>query len=162
MRIIVDDLSHPKVAALLNEHLAGMYASSPAECVYALDIAALKAPEITFLTAWDGDELLGCGAFKLLDAHHAEIKSMRTAAGHLRRGVARQILHAIEQMAAQRGVRRISLETGTGDAFLAAHRLYRDFGFLDCGPFADYRLDPFSHFMSKPLPAAHPAACAAT
>ena len=65
MRIVVDELSHPKVADLLREHLAGMYAHSPAECVYALDLSALKAPEITFLTAWDGEELLGCGAFSL-------------------------------------------------------------------------------------------------
>jgi putative acetyltransferase len=151
MRIIIDDLSHPKVAALLNEHLAGMYTSSPAECVFALDLDALKAPEITFLTAWDGDELLACGAFKQLDAQHAEIKSMRTAQQYLRRGAARAILDEIERQARERGIARLSLETGTTPDFIPARTLYRQRGFSECGPFADYRDNEFSQFMSKAL-----------
>ncbi len=151
MRVIVDDLSHPQVVALLNVHLAGMYASSPADCVFALDLSKLKAPEITFLSAWDGDELLGFGAFKRLDAQHAEVKSMRTAAQHARRGVAAAILSRIEHMVAASGVMRLSLETGTTPDFIPAHRLYQQFGFCECGPFADYIVNPFSVFMSKDL-----------
>ncbi|MBM5571227.1 MULTISPECIES: GNAT family N-acetyltransferase [Deefgea] len=151
MRIIVDDLSHPKVAALLSEHLAGMYASSPAECVFALDLNALKATAITFLTAWDGEELLGCGAFKQLDAQHAEVKSMRTSSRHLRKGVAQAILVEIMRRASERGIRRLSLETGTTPDFDPAHHLYRLHGFTECAPFADYRENDFSLFMSKAL-----------
>lgn len=151
MRIIIDDLSSPKVAALLNEHLAGMYASSPAECVFALDLDELKAPEITFLTAWDGEALLACGAFKQLDAQHAEIKSMRTAQQHLRRGAARAILDEIERQARERGIARLSLETGTTPDFIPAHTLYRQRGFSECGPFADYPENEFSLFMTKEL-----------
>lgn len=151
MRIIIDDLTHPQVADLLQEHLAGMYANSPAECVFALDLAALKAPEITFMTAWEGEALLACGAFKRLDAQHAELKSMRTAARYVRRGVGRALLQALEAEARAQGIQRISLETGTTPAFAPAHQLYAQQGYQPCGPFAQYQPDPFSLFMSKSL-----------
>src|SRR5918997_5083165 len=92
MEIKIDDLGGPEVHELLREHLRNMHLHSPPESVHALDIEGLRRPEITFWTAWEGGELLGCGALKELDAGHAEIKSMRTAARHLRRGVAARLL----------------------------------------------------------------------
>ncbi len=96
-------------------------------------------------------QLLGCGALKELDARHGEIKSMRTARSHLRRGVAAGILSHLIGEARARGYLRLSLETGSGEAFVPAARLYAKFGFDYCGPFADYGPDPFSRFMTLTL-----------
>lgn len=156
------ELTHPQVIALLREHMAGMHAESPPESVHALDLSGLRQPEITFLTAWrrsgngddSQDQLLACGALKELtpttptQGGHGEIKSMRTAARHLRQGAAQAILTELLAIARQRGYVRVSLETGTTPGFEAAIAMYRKFGFLDCGPFADYREDPFSRFMT--------------
>src|SRR5205814_8377599 len=111
----------------------------------------LRRPEITFWTVWESGELLGCGALKELDATHGEIKSMRTAAAHLRKGVARSMLAHILAEARRRGYRRLSLETGSAEAFLPARRLYETFGFDYCGPFDSYVEDPFSVFMTLEL-----------
>jgi len=149
MEIRVDDLNGDQVKALIAEHLMGMAADSPPESIHALNLDGLKKPEITFWCAWDGEELLGCGAIKELNAEHAELKSMRTAAAHLRKGVARRILAHIIEEATSRGYQRISLETGSMDSFIPARKLYEDFGFAYCEPFADYILDPNSTFMTK-------------
>jgi len=151
MQIIEDKVSGPEVAALLGEHLAGMAEHSPAESIHALDLAALRAPGITFWTAWDGPELLGCGALNELDRQHAEIKSMRTSKTHLRKGVASAILSHLIREATRRRYLRLSLETGSGRAFEPAHALYQKFGFHYCGPFAHYKNDPFSRFMTLEL-----------
>lgn len=151
MHIKTNNLTHPAVIALLDEHLQHMRSTSPPESVHALDHDELRAPEVTFWTAWDGDELLGCGALKALDATHGEIKSMRTARKHLRKGVAAEILEHIITVARERGYERLSLETGSGGPFEAALRFYERHGFEYCEPFADYTLDPFSRFMSLRL-----------
>jgi len=151
MLIRVDDPRHPAVHALLREHLGAMALHSPPESIHALDPDALRHTSITFWTAWDGGELLGCGALKALDAEHAELKSMRTAAAHLRKGVARALLAHILGEARARGHRRLSLETGSAAAFAPAHRLYEGFGFVRCGPFGDYAEDPYSVFMTRVL-----------
>ncbi|MEK3706435.1 GNAT family N-acetyltransferase [Paenibacillus sp. FSL R7-0198] len=151
MEIKVDDLSGVQVKALIAEHLQGMAADSPPESIHALNLDGLKKPEITFWCAWEGDDLLGCGAIKELDPEHAELKSMRTASAHLRKGVARKILAHIMDVAVDRGYKRISLETGSMDSFIPARKLYEDFGFEYCEPFADYILDPNSTFMTKTI-----------
>jgi putative acetyltransferase len=151
MKIIKDDLTGPEIAALLREHLASMAEHSPPESIHALDLEGLRKPDITFWTAWNGNELLGCGALKELDAAHGEIKSMRTDTRHLRKGVAAAILMQILAEAQQRNYRRISLETGSMAAFTPAHKLYLRFGFTECGPFAAYIEDPYSIFMTKKL-----------
>jgi putative acetyltransferase len=147
----IDDLSSPKIHALLQQHLLGVALISPPESIHALDIAALKRPEITFVSAWDGDELLGCGALKELSSDHAEIKSMKTAAPHLRKGVARTIVAHLLAIAEQRSYRQLSLETGSQEAFLPARTLYASFGFSLCGPFAQYVEDPNSVFMTRAM-----------
>lgn len=151
MEIRVDDLSGNQVKAMIAEHLAGMFADSPPESVHALDLEGLKKPEVTFWCAWEGEELMGCGAMKELDSQHGELKSMRTASAHLRKGVARNILAHIIEVAKERGYKRLSLETGSMDSFIPARKLYEDFGFSYCGPFADYAPDPNSAFMTKEL-----------
>jgi putative acetyltransferase len=151
MLIRVDDLTGPEIRALLEEHLRNMHELSPPESVHALDLAALRRPEITFWTAWDGRTLLGCGALKGLDPTHGEVKSMRTASAHRRKGVGRAMLEHIIAEARARSYRRLSLETGSMAAFLPARRLYESFGFAHCGPFADYAEDPNSVFMTRTL-----------
>ncbi|MCP4302365.1 MAG: GNAT family N-acetyltransferase [Gammaproteobacteria bacterium] len=151
MRIIEDDFSGTEITALLAEHLDGMARHSPQESMHALDLAGLQEPDITFWTAWDDSELLGCGALKELDDSHGEIKSMRTANAHLGQGVATAILSHLINEAKRRSYSRLSLETGSGPAFDAAYSLYQKFGFDYCGPFGDYRDDPFSRFMTLKL-----------
>jgi len=124
---------------------------SPPESVHALDLEALRKPEITFWSVWQESELVGCGALKELDAHHGEIKSMRTASPHVRKGVATRLMCHILEEATRRSYRRLSLETGSADAFSPARRLYIRFGFQQCGPFAEYVEDIYSVFMTREL-----------
>ncbi|HST06757.1 MAG TPA: GNAT family N-acetyltransferase [Gemmatimonadaceae bacterium] len=151
MRIELDDLSRPEVHDLLREHLDNMYELSPPESVHALDLTKLRAPDITFWTAWDDSALLGCGALKQLTPTHGEIKSMRTPIALRRRGAGRAILAHIVNEAKRRGYRRLSLETGSQDGFRPAQELYQSAGFTYCGPFAEYTDDPNSVFMTLEL-----------
>jgi len=149
MQIRVDDLASPQVIGLLQTHLQNMALHSPPESVHALDLAGLRRPEITFWGVWQGDELMGCGAIRELDSRHGEIKSMRTATSHLRKGVAARLLHHILEVADRRCYERLSLETGSMAAFAPARNLYARFGFEPCGPFSDYVEDPYSVFMTR-------------
>lgn len=151
MLIRLDDLTGPEIRALLAEHLRNMYELSPPESVHALDLAALRRPEITFWTAWSEGVLLGCGALKELDRTHGEVKSMRTASSHRRRGVGRAMLEHIIAEARTRSYARLSLETGSMAPFLPARKLYESFGFSYCSPFAEYTDDPNSAFMTLAL-----------
>jgi putative acetyltransferase len=151
MDIRVDDLSGPEIAALLSEHLRSMYLHSPPESVHALDIERLRRPDITMWSAWQDGELLGCAALKELDRHHGEVKSMRTASRHLRKGVATALLDYLIAQAKRRSYRRLSLETGSQFAFAPVRELYTRFGFEPCGPFADYIEDPNSVYMTRTL-----------
>jgi putative acetyltransferase len=151
MRIEIDDLSRPEIHALLNEHLQSMYELSPPESVHALDLEKLRKPGITFWTAWDGSLLLGCGALKELDRRHGEVKSMRTPNELRRRGAGRAILAHIIEVARSRAYERLSLETGSMEAFKPAQQLYENSGFTYCGPFSEYVEDPNSVFMSLRL-----------
>ena len=148
MQIREDDLRGAEIANLLREHLESMHVHSPAESVHALDLEGLRLPDITFWTAWQGDELLGCGALKELDPQHGEIKSMRTATAHLGKGIGSKILEHVMEEAKRRSYSRLSLETGAMDAFAAARALYARFGFEYRGPFGEYPKDPNSVFMT--------------
>jgi len=155
--IRLDDLSDPRIAAFMEEHLQDMRATSPPESVHALDMNKLRQPEIAFWTAWlrddrrGGQMLAATAALKRLDAAHAELKSMRTAAVLRGRGLARRMLRHVLAEARQRGYRRLSLETGTQAFFEPARQLYASVGFVVCEPFGSYQLDPHSCFMTLEL-----------
>ncbi|MDH5822862.1 GNAT family N-acetyltransferase [Luteimonas sp. RD2P54] len=151
LQIRLDPLSGPEIAGLLQEHLDDMARHSPPESIHALDLARLRAPGVTFWSGWFGDELAGCIALKELDPLRAELKSMRTSARHLRKGVAAALLAHVLEEARRRGYRRLSLETGSMAAFAPARALYARHGFGPCAPFGDYRQDPHSVFMSRTL-----------
>ncbi|WP_411340085.1 GNAT family N-acetyltransferase [Sphingopyxis sp. J-6] len=150
-RIVEDDLSGAPIRALLEQHFAGMLASSPAGSCHFLDFEGLRAGGVTFWSIHRDGELAGCGALKQLDAGHGEIKSMRTADAFLRQGVAARMLEHVVETARSRGLARLSLETGSGPAFAPALALYARHGFEECEPFADYKPDPFSRFMTRAL-----------
>ncbi|WP_433710116.1 GNAT family N-acetyltransferase [Nocardia sp. CA-084685] len=151
LRIALDDLSGPEVAALLTQHLAEMYENSPEDSVHALDLDALRRTDVTFWSAWEDDELAGCGALKQLDPTHGEIKSMRTATDRTGRGIASALLDHLITEARARNYQRLSLETGASDYFAPAQRLYARHGFEIRAPFADYVEDPHSVFMTRTL-----------
>lgn len=151
MRIIVDDLESQPVIQLLEEHLHDMQSSSPLESVHALDINTLKSPDITFWSAWEDKELLGCGALKEISPTTGEIKSMRTAAAHHRKGVASMLVNTIIEKSIERGYEQLFLETGSMVEFEAARLLYTRFGFSFCPPFNNYKEDPNSVFMTLQL-----------
>lgn len=148
MHIKEDDLTGVKIRALLETHFAGMLSSSPAGSCHFLDFDGLNAPDVTFWSIWDGDTLMGCGALKALSPTQGEIKSMRTHAEHLRKGVGAAMLEHIISEARLRGYVRLSLETGSSGAFWPARALYEAHGFEYCPPFGEYVDDPFSRFMT--------------
>ncbi|WP_073157950.1 GNAT family N-acetyltransferase [Seinonella peptonophila] len=151
MNLTLDDLTGAEIIALIGEHLQNMSLLSPLESMHALNLEGLKKPGVTIWSAWKEDELVGCGTLKELDNQHGEIKSMRTALAHRRKGVSRRILQHIIEETKQRGYKRISLEMGSMDAFQPARRLYESFGFQYYKPFSDYIEDPNSVFMTKKI-----------
>lgn len=151
MRIIPGDFGDPRLIDLLRTHLERMRAETPEESVHALDLTGLQSPDISFWTIWDGEMLLGMGALRRLAPDRGEVKSMRTVAALQRRGVGSAMLRHIVAAAHAAGMMRLSLETGSGDYFAPARALYRRHGFVECPPFADYRLDPNSVFMTLTL-----------
>ena len=151
MQTVADDLTGSAVADLLGYHMREMRAHSPEPSRHSLDIDSMRTPETAWFTVWDGHVLMGCAALREVDSGHGEIKSMRTAPEHLRKGVARQPLTHIIDVARDRGYTRLGIETGSGPDFEPALALYRGFGLRDGEMFGDYRPDPFLHFMHLDL-----------
>jgi putative acetyltransferase len=150
-RIVKDDLTSPAVLDLLRLHLEGMHAASPPGSVFAFAPERLRGADVTFWTAWEGDELLGCAALKDLGDGLGEVKSMRTHPDHLRRGVAAALLEHLVGEARARAYRRLSLETGSGPPFDAALALYRRRGFVDGPAFGGYPSTAFNQFLHLDL-----------
>lgn len=146
--IAVDDPRAADVHALLRRHLAFAHAHTPAVHAYALDIDALLSPAITFCSYRSGGELLAVGALHQLDAAHGELKSMHTAEAARGRGIGRAMAGHLIALARDRGLRRVSLETGTMAAFAPARALYASLGFTPCGPFGGYRPSPDNTFLT--------------
>ena len=136
--ISVDDPRRPEVQALLERHLGFCLSETPPEHSFALDVDGLLDQRVTFVSCQDGDTVLGVAAIKELDARHAEIKSMHTAAEARGRGVGRALLSYLLDTARTRGYRLVSLETGTTPGFAAARALYESAGFTPTGPFGGY------------------------
>lgn len=151
LQIREDDLTHPQTLGLLRVHLEGMHANSPPGHVFALDVSGLKRPDVTVWSAWEDDRICGIGALRQLDASCGELKSMRTHPDHLRKGVGRLLLEHVIVVARERGLRRLSLETGRGAAFEPALALYRRRGFVAGAAFGDYVASDFNQFLHLTL-----------
>ncbi|WP_380786591.1 GNAT family N-acetyltransferase [Sphingomonas sp. R86521] len=150
-RIVPADLADPQVIALLDLHLRAAHANSPPGSVFALDISGLRDPAVTVWAVWQDDALLGLGALKMLGEDHAELKSMRTAPDHVRRGVGAAMLDHLIAEARARGITRLSLETGSHAAFEPAHAMYARAGFVECPPFAAYRDTVFARYFTREI-----------
>lgn len=151
MRVGTDDPARPEVTALLQAHARFAGESSPPGTCHFLDVEALQGPEITFWTARDGADVLGCIALKRLDAQRGEIKSMHVAEAHRGQGTARALVEAVIEEARRRGYTWLGLETGRSDGFGPSRALYERMGFTACEPFGDYLPETFSYCMSRPL-----------
>ena len=151
MRIIEGGLDDPRVVALLDTHVTRARAETARGSAHALDLAGLRTPKVTFWSVWEGDTVLGVGALKQLSADHGEIKSMHTAEAARGRGVGSALLGQIMAVARERGMSRLSLETGSWPYFAPARSLYARHGFVECGPFGEYRPDPNSVFMTREM-----------
>ena len=156
LAIAVEDPATADITDLLGAHLILMRAITPPGSVHALDVEALRGPDVTFWTARGGGVPVGCGAMKVLGLTRpglvqGEIKSMHVREGHRGRGIAGLLVETVLESARQRGIARLSLETGSTRHFAAARRLYARFGFVECGPFGEYADDPHSAFMTRDL-----------
>lgn len=144
-------LDRIEVIELLKKHEQINRDVSPPESCHIFNIARLKADDISFWSAWEAETLLGVGAVKQLSADHGEVKSMHTCAPARRRGVGALILEKLIATAREKGMSRLSLETGSMDYFAPARALYARHGFVECAPFADYVFDPNSLFMTREI-----------
>ena len=150
-RVIEDNLFGADIGELVTFHLDEMHLWSPPESVHALPLERLRAPDVTFYSAWDGNRLAAFGALKELAPGRGELKSMRAAPEYRGRGAGEAILLHLMSEARRRGYRWLGLETGTPEPFLPARTLYTKHGFAECPPFADYVADGFSVCMSREL-----------
>jgi putative acetyltransferase len=151
MKISDGGLDDPRVQALLTHHFNTARAETAPGSAHALDLSGLKAPDIHFYSAWDGDELIAVGALKRLSASHGEVKSMHTEQSHRRKGAGSAMLRHLIAKARRLGLSRLSLETGSWPYFIPARGLYRRHGFVECPPFGSYAADPNSIFMTLEL-----------
>ncbi|SKA98548.1 putative acetyltransferase [Prosthecobacter debontii] len=151
MNIKIDDLSDPEIAAFLEEHIQDMRSVSPPESKHALDLNGLWKPEIAFWTAWNDVGLVGCCALKTISKHEGEVKSMRVSKLYRGRGLGQTLCRHLISEAQKRGLDTLFLETGSMDFFIPARKLYERIGFVYCGPFSGYRLDPNSVFMTRKI-----------
>ncbi|WP_233842435.1 GNAT family N-acetyltransferase [Dyella sp. 2HG41-7] len=151
MRIVSGDLDDPRVVRLLNIHVTTARAETARDSAHALDIDALRSPDIRFWAAWNTDELLAVGALRQLSAELGEVKSMHTAHAARRLGAGSAMLRHIIDAAANMGLSRLALETGSWDYFIPARAFYKRHGFVECPPFGDYVADPNSVFMTLAL-----------
>lgn len=150
LQVHEDDLSDPQSQGLISLHLAGMAADVPPGALF-LDLSDLQRPNVTVWSAWDGPRIASIGALKMLPDGTGEIKSMRTHPDFIGRGAGARILATIVDAAKARGVRRLSLETGSGPSFEAARALYEKFGFREGEPYSAYVKTDFNHFLHLQL-----------
>tara|TARA_B100000131_G_C18103561_1_gene606930 strand:- start:966 stop:1421 length:456 start_codon:yes stop_codon:yes gene_type:complete len=146
MKSIENNFDDPKVNELLNKHFFELRSVSPEGSTHVLDIPGLKDPSIRFWSLWENDELIGCGAIKIFDNNHGEFKSIRVADKFRKSGVGEKIISHLIDRAKQIGIKKLSIETGAGDFFLPARKLFKKFGFISCKPFAHYKEDPNSRY----------------
>ena len=151
MKTIEGNFDNPEVNQLLKKHFIELRSVSPEGSTHVLDIEGLKVPSIKFWSIWDEEKLIGCGALKFLDPGHGEFKSIRIADEFRNMGYGIKLLEHLIIEAKKNGIRKISLETGAGNFFKPARKLFENAGFKNCEPFAHYKIDPNSCYYSKEI-----------
>ncbi len=151
MKSLENNFDHPEVNNLLTKHFIELRSVSPEGSAHVLDIPGLKTPSIKFWSLWDNNQLIGCGALKFLDETHGEFKSIRVADKFKGKDKGIKIINHLIEQAAKLGVKKLSIETGSGEFFKPARKLFKKCGFKDCKPFAHYKEDPNSCYMNLPL-----------
>ena len=148
MKSIEGNFSNSKVDELLKKHFIELRSVSPEGSSHVLDIPGLKDPSIRFWSLWDEEELIGCGALKTLEPDHGEFKSIRVADKFRKMKIGQKIISHLIDKSKQLGFKKLSVETGSGEFFAPARKLFEGFGFKTCKPFAHYKEDPNSCYYS--------------
>ena len=151
MKSIEGNFDNPKVNELLNKHFIELRSVSPAGSTHVLDIAGLKDQSIKFWSLWENNKLIGCGALKFLEKNHGEFKSIRVADEYRKAGVGEKIIYHLIEESKKLEISKLSIETGAGEFFLPARKLFAKFGFKPCIPFAHYKEDANSCYFTKNL-----------
>ena len=148
LKSIEGNFDHPEVNQLLIKHFIELKAASPEGSAHVLDIPGLKTPSIKFWSLWQEEKLFGCGALKFLEENHGEFKSIRVVDEFRKKGYGIKILEHLITEAKKLKIKKLSLETGSGDFFIPARALFKKLGFVECNPFAHYKKDSNSCYMS--------------
>ena len=148
MKSIEGNFDNPEVNELLRKHFIELRSVSPAGSTHVLDIDGLKNPSIKFWSLWENEKLMGCGALKFLNENHGEFKSIRVADQYRGKGYGQKIITHLIAEAKELKIKKISIETGSGEFFKSARSLFKNFGFKKCEPFAHYKTDPNSCYMT--------------
>lgn len=151
MKSIPGNFDNPEVNALLLKHFKELRSVSPEGSAHVLDIPGLKVDSIKFWSLWEEENLIGCGALKFLDKSHGEFKSIRVVDEYRKKGYGFKIINHLISEAKKLDITKLSLETGAGDFFLPARKLFKKIGFVECPPFAHYKEDPNSYYMKLEL-----------
>ena len=144
MKDIENNFDNAEVNHLLTKHFIELRSVSPDDSCHVLDIKGLKDSSIKFWSFWDNNQLIGCAALKFLDDEHGEFKSIRVEDNSRGKGFGKKIISHLIEVAKNEGIKKLSIETGAGDFFKSARKLFKKFGFKTCRPFADYKEDPNS------------------
>ena len=149
LKSIEGNFDHPEVNKLLTKHFIELRAASPEGSAHVLDIPGLKVPTIKFWSLWESEKIFGCGALKFLDNEHGEFKSIRIHDDFRNKGYGIKIIDHLIYEAKKLNIKRISLETGAGKFFDPARRLFKKCNFERCQPFAHYKEDLNSLYLTK-------------
>ena len=151
LKLIEGNFNHPEVNQLLKKHFIELKAASPEGSAHVLDISGLQVPSIKFWSLWENDQLVGCGALKILEKTHGEFKSIRVHDKFRGKGMGIKVINLLINEAKKLAIKRISIETGAGDFFIPARKLFNNCGFKSCQPFAHYKEDVNSLYLTKHL-----------
>ena len=149
MKSIENNFENPEVNDLLKKHFIELRSVSPAGSTHVLDIPGLKIPSIKFWSLWKNEKLIGCGALKFLDNDHGEFKSIRVHNNFRKKGYGIQVINHLIYEAQKLNIKKLSIETGAGDFFIPARKLFDKCGFKTCEPFAHYKKDINSIYLTK-------------
>ena len=151
LKSIENNFDNSEVNELLTKHFVELRAASPEGSAHVLDIPGLKEPSIKFWSLWDEEKLIGCGALKFLDKDHGEFKSIRIHDNFRKQGQGINVINHLINEAKKLNIKRISIETGAGDFFIPARKLFKRTGFSECEPFAHYEVDINSVYLTKKI-----------